>query len=83
MYMTDGLMEQCIYNGAFYLDVSPSIFISESVCTECTSHDSLHPAMLHGMTEMLYTVSGSSGVTSNDVVSFSVELYATIAIDPL
>ena len=47
---------------------------SDSVCTECTSHDSLHPAMLHGMTVMLYTVSGSSEVTSNDVVFLSVEL---------
>ena len=32
-----------------------------SVCTECTSHDSLHPAMLHGVTVMLYTVSGWMG----------------------
>ena len=45
-----------------------------SVCTECTLHDSLHPAMLHGVTVMLYTVSGSSEVTSNDAVPFNVEL---------
>ena len=55
----------------------------DSVCTECTSHDSLHPAMLHGVTVMLYTVSGSSEVTSNDVVSFSVELPTILAIDSL
>ena len=59
------------------------MLVSESVCTECTSHDSLHPAMLHGVTVMLYTVSGSSEVTSNDAVSFSVELHTILDIDPL
>ena len=39
--------------------------------------------MLHGMTEMLYTVSGSSEVTSNDAVPFSVELPTILAIDSL
>ena len=65
--------------------VSPSNPISppDSVCTECTSHDSLHPAMLHGATEMLYTKSGSSEVTSNDVEPFSVELCTILSIDPL
>ena len=76
--MTDGLIKHCIQ---WCILFRPLIF--DSVCTECTSHDSLHPAMLHGITEMLYTVSGSSEVTSNDVVSFSVELYTVIAIDPL
>ena len=41
--------------------ISPSLPVC-GVSTECTSHDSLHPAMLHGMTEMLYTVSGSSEI---------------------
>ena len=59
------------------------MLVSESVCTECTSHDLLHPAMLHGVTEMLYTVPGSSGVTSNDAVSFSVELCTILANDLL
>ena len=59
------------------------MLVSESVFIECTSHDSLHPAMLHGVTVMLYTVSGSSEVTSNDLVSFSVELYTILDIDPL
>ena len=59
--------------------ISPSF----SVCTECTSHDSLHPAMLHGMTVMLYTVSGSSEVTSNDALPFSVEWPTILAIDSL
>ena len=59
------------------------MLVSESVCIECTLHDSLHPAMLHGMTEMLYTVSGFSEITSNDVEPFSVELYTILAIDPL
>ena len=52
-------------------------FPSLPVCdawAECTSHDSLHLTMLHGVTEMLYTVSGSSEANSNDVVSVSVEL---------
>ena len=39
--------------------------------------------MLHGMTEMLYTVSGSCEVTSNDVVSFGVEFPTILAIDSL
>ena len=56
---------------------------SRSVCTECTSHDSLHPAMLHGVTEILYTVSGSGEVISNIAVPFSVELRTILAIDSL
>ena len=59
--------------GVYVHKVSLSLSVCDA-CTECTSHDSLHPAMLHGVTVMLYTVSGSSEVTSNDAVSFSVEL---------
>ena len=51
------------------------------VRTEWTSHDPLHPAMLHGMTEMLYTLSGSSEVILNDAPRVSVEL--TSVINPL
>ena len=55
--------------------ISPVVpSVSESVCTEWISHDSLHPPMLQGMTEMLYTVPGSSEVTMNDAVPFNVEL---------
>ena len=39
--------------------------------------------MLQGMTEMLYTVPGSSEVTWNDAEPFNVELYTTIPIDAL
>ena len=81
IWLTDWLRN--VYNGAFCLDISPSVLISDSVCTECTSHDSLHPAMLHGVTEMLYTVSGWIGVTSNDVEPFSVQLPTILVIDPL
>ena len=59
------------------------MLVSESVCTECTSHDSLHPAMLHGVTVMLCIMSGSSEVTSNDAEPFSVEMRTILAIDPL
>ena len=59
------------------------MLVSESVCTECTSHDSLHPAMLHGVTVMLCIVSGSSEVTSNDAAPFNVKLHTMLAIDPL
>ena len=55
--------------------ISPVVpSVSESVCTEWISHDSLHSAMLQGMTEMLYTVPGSSEVTMNDAVPFNVKL---------
>ena len=64
-----------------YVPPVPSVL--DSVCTEYGSHDSLHPAMLQGMTEMLYTVSGSSEVTLNDAGPFSVELYTITSIDPL
>ena len=65
--------------------ISPPTMLvpDDSVCTESTSHNSLHPAMLHVVTVMLYTVLGSSEVTSNDVEPFNVELCTILAIDPL
>ena len=57
----------CITIAMYVLCIQPispvAPAVSDSVCTEWTLHDSLHPTMLHGMTEMLYTVSGSSEVT--------------------
>ena len=64
---------RCVLVYVYVHKVSPSLPVCDA-WAECTSHDSLHPAMLHGVTVMLYTVSGSSEVTSNDVVPFSVEL---------
>ena len=63
--------------------ISPFIPVSDSVFTECMSHDLLHPAMLQGTMEMLYTVSGSSEVTLNDAEPFSVELCTIVAVDSL
>ena len=66
--------------GGFSHPLSPSI-CSDSVCTEWMSHDSLHPAMLQGMTEMLCTVPGSSEVVWNDAEPCNV--YTLIPIGSL
>ena len=50
-----------------------------ALCHEKT----LQHYMLHGITEMLYTKSGSSEVTLNDAEPFSVELSTILAIDCL
>ena len=42
-----------IMTSVYVQPILPLMPVSESVCTEWMSHDSLHPAMLHGMTEML------------------------------
>ena len=77
----------CITIAMYVLCIQPispvAPAVSDSVCTEWMSHDLLHPAMLQGMTEMLYTVSGSSEAMLNDVEPFKVDLYTISFIDSL
>ena len=42
-----------IYEQCTHVCVHSELLPPDFVCTEWMSHDSLHPAMLHGMTEML------------------------------